>query len=449
MKSCIQTILFLLFILGVILLVRTIRTARGEEVVAARETGPSPVQCMLLERRSYAVTESFYGLIEAKAQVDMAFQIGGRVVRLGPTGGGGLNKNDPVMPGDILAALDPTRYLAALERTRAQTEQANAERAAAQALVYEAQVRVRDARDVLTRVHQLLENGAATERESETANLTMEIAKLQLDHSRARLASASAACQVLVAAKAIAESNAHDATIRAPMAGLVSAVRVELGQSVKAGEPAVTIVDLSTVKLVVGVVEQKSLLLETGQKVSVDVRALAVQSGISDHPGLVTSRRGVVTVVPLVADPVTGLFNVEIELSNDDMLLRPGMIGKATVTITERQAVAVPLRAAVQTDQATWAFFVSRGDGQGADQQGGSTAEGEEQSIVVRRVGFKPLASEDDYYLVADLPDWATLLVVEGHHRLTDGQPVTLIAGDSVPRLAEVSGTGSQDRNIP
>jgi hypothetical protein len=208
-------------------------------------------------------------------------------------------------------------------------------------------------------------------------------------------------------------------------------VPIEVGQMVQPSQTIVTLVDVSRVKLVVGVVERKLPVLRKGQKVDVEVQALtANKEAVRDSAkaaALGKPRSGVITIVPPAADPVTGLFNVEIELDNPDGLLRPGMIGKASVTVQEKKAFAIPADAVTKQGDQYFAYFVAQGYETGLDLGGLGKTTLNVPARVARKVAISPVAIEGEVYLITDLPETLDQLVVEGQTRLADGQPVQVL----------------------
>lgn len=430
MKSRIAIILVFSVLLGAIGWVGVIRAQWSVEPDASNPIPPAPVRCALLEPIPYRVTESFYGLIEADTRVDVSFQIAGRVMQLGPDPEAKLVENHRVQKGDVIAKLEPLRYEAAMEQSRAAMDQAKASMATAQALIDRTRVRYEDAQQEVERYEKLQRRQAANEREVEKARVELNMARADLDSAQAQMAAAHAAYSAARAESAMAGVNLQDSVLLAPLDASVAAVHVEVGQMVTPAQPIVTLVDLSKTKLNLGVVERKLPLLRVGQKVTVEVRALMAQSKLlGDSQALARPRNGFIAVIPPAADPATGLFHVEVELDNNDGLLRPGMIGKATVDVMEKTVYAVPAEAAVRSGDRAWAFFVDTGLRAGLDLGPVGKVKVDIPATVARRVWFEPFAFDKDYYLLTEPPRGLTQLVIEGQNHLSDGQAVRSVSG--------------------
>lgn len=414
--------------LGVIGFVGAYRARRVGPVTGQRVVKPAVVRCASLAEASHTLTESFYGLIEPKTRVDMAFQIAGRISQLGRDKDHPLRENQVIEKGDVIARLEPLRYEAAVEQARASMATAKAQMATASADIAQVNAELQDAKSDLRRLWRLQNRQATTEREVEKADLSVKLAQARLDAASAKLSSAQAAYRSARAASTMANVDLQDTVLRAPVTATVAVIPIEVGHMIGPGQTVATLMELDTVKLVVGVVERKVPLLREGQKVMVDILAISSQSNLlSASRDLRRPREGVITMVPPAADDRSGLFTVEIDLPNEDGLLNPGMIGKAVVTITQQRAVAIPASAAVRSGDRAWVFFVDPVYRTGLNLGPVGQATIEVPATVARRVWLEPVVFGKESYLVRDLPEQFDQLIVEGHTRLRDGQIVKII----------------------
>jgi len=433
--------LVLLASVGLGLFRRTQRSMAAQRAV--RERLPA-VRVARVERRLVALHEDFYGLIEPAVRVELAFRIGGRVESLAtpaddPSGLGPAVTVEGmrVRAGQGLARLEDKRLVAAVSQAKAMLDQAQAALAAARGQarharaaeeaargrVAEAEACQQEALDEYARVMRLAKQGHATETELDRVKSLKQQADARMRQVRAALAQAAAAVQAADAQVARAEATVAQAeaalraaeldlsyaTLRSPIDGVVTAVRIEEGETVAPGQPVITVMDLSRVKLVVGVVERKVPLLRAGQSAEVTVEALGT-SRARGVPG--RSFQGRITQVSPAANERTGLFDVEIELDNAEGLLRPGMVGRARVVTGKRDCYLIPVDAAISKDGRLEAFFVQ------VDEAG---------SPAVRSVVLGVVGQTSQAYLVESLDAGCRYLVVEGHHQVRDGQVVTVV----------------------
>ncbi len=148
---------------------------------------------------------------------------------------------------------------------------------------------------------------------------------------------AGAAVAQVEAALTLALTNRDNATLRAPIAGVIVSKSVEVGDLVGVGAPVVTVAELSQVKLRVFVSETDLGRVKLRQPVEVRVDAFAGRifrgqvAEISNHaeftPGNVQTREERVKLV----------FAVKVSLPNPDGVLKPGLPADALI-LTEATA---------------------------------------------------------------------------------------------------------------
>ncbi|MCB9846835.1 MAG: efflux RND transporter periplasmic adaptor subunit [Phycisphaeraceae bacterium] len=402
--------------------VGVIAVARLDARREARETAPPPeavpVRLAPLATRPYALTEKLYGVIEARAAVDMSFIIAGRISLLGPD----ASKDNPVTidegvrvrRGETLAVLDPERYDAAVDSAFAELSRAEATLERTNAQIAEATAQESDLLAELERTRTALDRGAGTERDLDRAQRLAQAATARRQSVEAQRSADIAQIRAAEAMLATANAQREDATLRAPFDGVIAALHVEPGETVSPGKVVLSIIDDRQVRLRAGIVERKAPLIREGQAAHVTVRALEGQASLV-RAGVPESIEGVVTLVTPSADPATGLFGLEITIDNDpDSVeggrgwLRPGMIGRATIRLAERELMLVPEEAALDLDGQLCVFLAQRA---------------ESGELVSALTPINPIASDDRYYLLETPPRGAGL-VIEGQTMCIDGEPI-------------------------
>lgn len=206
--------------------------------------------------------------------------------------------------------------------------------------------------------------------------------KAEIDTARANRALAEASWE-------LAKKQWMDAVIAAPIAGVVSERRAELGGVASPSSPVFEIMDIQTVKAVVDVIDADLPSVSLGMRVQIS--AVGAPSPVEGH----------VYVIPPKLNPVTRSARVEIVASNKAGALRPGMFASVSAAVEERvDAVVVPLSAVVDG-----AVFVSQ------------------EGIAVRRQVLLGLRDGDRVEVTEGL-NGGELLIVAGQRRLSDGDPV-------------------------
>lgn len=155
----------------------------------------------------------------------------------------------------------------------------------------------------LDRTAQLVKENASTKNQLELAQLSVKSAEAQLKGAQA--------------AEALARRQLADATVKAPIAGVISMRYINQGEMLAPGARVETIVDDSKMKLKVSVGEMDVPNVHVGEKVAVTVDALG------------KTYDGIVTAISGKADAAHG-YEVEVQLSNGGDL-KSGMFARAEI----------------------------------------------------------------------------------------------------------------------
>jgi HlyD family secretion protein len=173
-----------------------------------------------------------------------------------------------------------------------------------------------------------------------------QVERLKSGPGQAELDVAEAQVHSAELAVSAAQARLDAATLRAPAAGLVSAVNVHAGELASPGAAAVALVDLAHFHVDLSVDELDVARLQSGAPVTITVDAL---------PDLALA--GNITQIALLPGNANGAHTVRAELAALDANLRAGMTA-GVIAVTERRAnvVAMP----------TWAVSISAGPGKPA-----------------------------------------------------------------------------------
>ena len=266
------------------------------------ETAPvmqiNPSEISTIKPQTLVHTVKVVGSLVPQRQTQLSSQVSGRVVAVL------VRPGDAVKEGDVLLQLDTESLQIQLNQ---QTSTAEATRA--QLVLAESQ---------LARTTDSIARGL-------TASSGIDQAQSSVDALRANLA----ALEGQVEAARIAMQNA---TLKAPMAGIISDRAVSAGQSVQQGAALFTIVDLSELELEGSAPVSTSAQLSKGQTVTITVE------GLPDK-----SFEGVVDRINPIALAGTRTIPVYISLANAEGLLRGGMFATGQIVVDDRPAaLAVP-----------------------------------------------------------------------------------------------------------
>ena len=200
---------------------------------------------------------------------------------------------------------------------------------------------------------QLLAGTAAAEvagAEVQLAQAQAELAALIDDASAAEIAAAEAEVEQARLSLADAEAALDAATIRAPFAGVITAVAVSEGEV--AGDDAVTVVDMDSLEVVLAVDEIDVGNLATGQPALITLETwpdVAIESEITAiAPGATTA-----------PDSALITYDVHLSLAQTDLPVRVGMTANANLITAQRENVLLVPNRAVNVDRQSGTYSVN------------------------------------------------------------------------------------------
>jgi HlyD family secretion protein len=291
----------------------------------------TPVTFGKVERTDLTSKVSANGRIDAKRKVDLSANVMGQIVNLA------IREGDVVKKNDFLLQIDQKQLAASAEGAAASMRALFSDREAARATLAEAQLSFERARSNYNEriIPQAELDRARTVLDSARANVSA--IEQRIEQSRANLAAA--------------RDTLSKTTMRAPMAGIITALPVEEGEVAvigtmnNPGTKLLTIADMSVVEAVMEVDETDIPNVKVGQRASVTIDA---------YPNRTFS--GVVTEVG--SSPMTGTgvssgteainFEVKIQLDHPPTGVRPGFSASADIiTGTRAKALAIPIQALV------------------------------------------------------------------------------------------------------
>ncbi len=147
-----------------------------------------------------------------------------------------------------------------------------------------------------------------------------------------------------------AQKTISDATVTAPISGVITTKNIVSGTVLSQASPAYVITDMSKVKIDVAVTQQVINTLSVGQQVDV------VLSAISQEPFKAT-----ITTINPVAN-VQGTYDVQVELNNSDGVLKVGML--AEVSFTKESAentIVLPRSCVIEKDNEIYVYIEENG----------------------------------------------------------------------------------------
>lgn len=285
-------------------------SACGEAVVLQPVPPKEPgIELQAVEPDRAARERVWDGVVEAVHSATLSAQTGGRVLELP------FDVNDYVKAGDVVVRFTD------VEQQSAQ-RQARAALAAAQAAASEAEAEFK-------RVSEIFERRLVSRAQFDQATARRDATRAQLESAQAAVKAASETLDYTV--------------VRAPYSGIVTQRFVEVGETVRPGQPLIAGLSLDRLRLQVRVPQS-------------DVQAIRANGRA--HLLLGDGRRveaEKVTVFPY-ADPATHSFSVRVDLPEADTGLSPGMAAKVAFVVGEDERLLLPLSSLVKRSEVTAAY---------------------------------------------------------------------------------------------
>jgi len=327
------------------------KTAGGKSANASAEVKTTiPVRVMAVTRTKIARTIDYTATIQAFEEVNMAPSTPGRVDKIY------VEVGDRVQKGQKLFLMDRTQY-------------------------YASKIQLSNLEKDLARMDTLLKVGSIKEQTYDQTKAQYEVMKTNVDFM---------------------EENTQ---LEAPFSGIITGKYLEDGELYSGAPTAsgkaavVTLMQINPVKVIVSISEQYYPLIKNGMKARVTADV---------YPDKEFEGR-IFRVYPTI-DAMSRTFRVEVEIPNNNQILRPGMFARVYIDMGQIEAFVVPADAVLMQEGTNdrFIFVVS-----------GNTAS---RRLVKLGKRF------DDKVEIAqgDLKEGDNL-VIDGQARLSDGSSVEIV----------------------
>ncbi|MCA9682115.1 MAG: efflux RND transporter periplasmic adaptor subunit [Myxococcales bacterium] len=323
------------------------------------------------------------GLTAAWREANLRAEVGGRVLDLE------VDNGDVVEAGAPLLRVDASRQQLAVSGASARVD----------ALEQDVEL----ARTDFERKQGLVAKGSLPAAQLDAASHNLERAEAALDAAKADLGSA--------------RRSSRDARISAPIAGIVARRMVDLGDTIVPGAPLLDLVDLSQMRVRVGLAGGEIARLDREVEATVIIEDLGGEA-----------LRGRFAALAPSADPLTGLFEVEYHVDNPEQRIRAGMV--ATVELPLQRAgeqVLVPRTALTRRDGKLALFVLEAPAAAAAD--GGAAPRTEGRALRIARLReVRPGAYGDEEVEILAGVEAGEWVATSAQHALAEGVFVALEA---------------------
>jgi RND family efflux transporter MFP subunit len=343
-------------------------------VVVVMETKTSPVP----------LTTTLIGQLDSPQNVEVRARVEGFVDKML------FIEGKEVEQGAPLFELDKKSFLERLSAAKGGLEEARA------ALnKYEKDV---------ARLAPLAERKAIPQQDLDNAEASVEVGKAGVETASARVESAMI--------------DLGYCDIKAPVAGLIGAKQVSIGELVGKGEPTLmtTISTLDPIWFYCNVSEVEYIKAEQkSRELGKDIASLPLTLIMSDgkaHPD-----QGKFVFIDRAVNVKTGTLRVRASFPNKDKLLRPGMFARVKVDLGTRSGcIVLPERALVQLQGKNFVWVVGP-DGK-SSQRPVTVGEQVESDFLITE-GLKP----------------GERIIVEGIQKAREGAPVTAMTAEQMAAM--------------
>lgn len=341
-------------------------------------SGPVEVGVVALVSRSVPRSIELPGRVVAYATAEVRPQVDGIVRKIVFTEAG------KVEAGAALYELDDRKFQAAVAAAAAALKKSEAATAAAQ----------------------------VTFDRNEKLAATNAISAQTLDDARSTLLQAQADEEVAKAELDSARINLDDATIRAPIDGVIGVSTVSVGSLVTANQTDALATIRQVDPIYVDLVDSSTNLLRIRDEVSTG--RLGREQGVVPavtltlENGREYAARGELKLAEMVVSQTSGTFSLRATFPNAERVLMPGMFVRASVDLGSMpNAFLVPQRAVQRNDSGEATLFVASQDGK----------------AELKTVTTSGAIGND--WVVVDGVSSGDRLIVDGFQKISDGTSIT------------------------
>jgi RND family efflux transporter MFP subunit len=286
-------------------LLAMVLAACGAKETPPKVEPPRPVRTVVVQPQSTAIAMQWPGEVRPRIESRLGFRVGGKLSqRL-------VSVGDRVVPGQVLARLDPIDLAPALQSQQAQVVAARTDRDLAAV--------------ELERLRNLRVQNYISQASLDRQQATFDAANARLKSAEAQQLQASNAIQFQV--------------LKADVAGVVTAVEAEVGQVVSAGQPVIRVAQVGEREIAVNVPESDLRAARDTKEWAVLVPAL----GGRVLPGKLRE-------LSPISDPASRTYAARITLGGDLDGVALGMTAVVQALRTSEMSFVLPLSALQSND---------------------------------------------------------------------------------------------------
>jgi len=324
-----------------------------EDTKNAKQGGkasPIMVEAEAAHRGLLVIRVSASGQTEAIRQITLSPKLNGEIIQLP------IFEGKIVKQGDLLLKLDDKEYQFSLSETRNKLLKARGEfeikkidrKTLSELVDSSAVIKLNLLTKEWKTAQQQYRNGEIDEATYERIRLNYQSAQIIPGVRHEEMVASQTGFSSALINYERAKLNLSHCEIKAPFSGIIGDLKVQLGQFVSSGNECFKIVDLSRIRVNVGVLESEIQHLKVGRSASIQLPAYPDEE----------LKGKIVTINPLV-DPDNKTCRVTVEIDNPDFKIKAGMFAYVKLDAQIYQERLMVPRAAILTrDQRNLIFIV-------------------------------------------------------------------------------------------
>ncbi|HET7838971.1 MAG TPA: efflux RND transporter periplasmic adaptor subunit [Rectinemataceae bacterium] len=261
-----------------------------------------------------------------------------------------VDTGDRVAEGQVLVQIDAKELLAQLQVAEASVQTVRDQAAQAKVGIESARLNLDMAQKNYDRTKALLDSKSVTQSAADDAQTKLDLAKAAFDNANRQYQTVGGSGLAQAEAQAnLIRVQISNSTITSPISGTVVNRNLNLGELTSTSTAIMTIADTGNLKLQGTVPQGDVFHLAVGDKVRIRV------DGMPDR-----EYEGTISQLGPIAATTGQYFPVSVGLRNDGRLLA-GMTAVATVSLSEKEGLIVPLSAVERDNGKAYVFTVVDG----------------------------------------------------------------------------------------
>jgi len=382
----------------------------SQEEPAATEIAPVMVEAKASHRGELIIRVSASGQTEAIRQISIIPKISGEIVELP------IHEGKFVKKGDVLMKLDDREYQLSLNEARQKLLKARSEyeiqrldRKTLNSLVDSSAVnRSKKLEQQWQQAQQQYKRGEIDEAQYQKIWLDYQSTQILRGVRHEEMVASRTGFSPALIDYERAQLNLSRCEIKAPFAGLIGDLTVQVGQYAAAGNECCKLVDLSRIRVNVGVLESEVQHLMVGRKATIVLPAFLGEK----------FEGKIITINPIV-DPDTKTCRVTLEMINPDNRIKAGMFAYVKLdALIYHDRLLVPREAILTRDQRNLIFIIQK----------------DEAGKMLAKWSYVETELENEEYveiLNSNLPFQAgDLVITSGHYTLAHDAEVKVLNGE-------------------